>query len=336
MLSRPLVILDAWGRRINEIFDPTDLDRLHQIADVVWGRDEPLPEDIMSAAKAKAFAIVTAQWRYGSIHDAPTLRAILEVSGGLPSPQVLDYAACFARGVRVLSCAPAFGPMVAEAALAMALAACRNVVSGHEDFRRAQERYCHAGNQGTFTLYGKTVGMIGFGGLARSLKPLLMPFGVQILAYDPWLAASYLRRHGVSPVDLTTLLSRSQVIFVLAVPSPENKGLLDRQKLALISPGAVLVLISRAHLVDFDALTETLTQGRLRAAIDVFPQEPLPPDHPIRSAPNVVLTPHTAGSVAEGLRNIGRMVVDDLEALIQGLPPTQMQIAQPEIVARMR
>jgi phosphoglycerate dehydrogenase-like enzyme len=95
------------------------------------------------------------------------------------------------------------------------------------------------------------------------------------------------------------------------------------------------VLISRSHLVDFDALTKLVSAGRFRAAIDVFPQEPLPLDHPIRRAPGVVLSAHRAGSVAQELRGIGRMVVDDLEALLRGLPPWAMQPAQPELIRRL-
>ena len=93
--------------------------------------------------------------------------------------------------------------------------------------------------------------------------------------------------------------------------------------------------MSRAHVVDFDALTEALMEGRFRAAIDVFPEEPMPSDHPIRRAPNVVLSAHRAGSIVGDSNLIGRMVVDDLEAMAHGLPPWHMQGAEPEIVARL-
>jgi len=96
----------------------------------------------------------------------------------------------------------------------------------------------------------------------------------------------------------------------------------------------VLVLISRAHVVDFDALTELVLAGRFKAAIDVFPIEPFPADHPIRRAPGAVLSAHRAGSVKEGLWEIGRMVVDDLEVIARGLPPQRLQVAQPELVNR--
>jgi phosphoglycerate dehydrogenase-like enzyme len=202
-------------------------------------------------------------------------------------------------------------------------------------FTQGQEAWLHAGNRTTFTLYDQPVGLIGYGGLARALKPLLAPFGCSLQAYDPWLPATYLRSQGVTPVDLETLLVTSKVIFVLAIPSSENKALLDRALLEHIQPGAVFVLISRSHVVDFDALTELVAAGRFKAAIDVYPQEPLPLDHPIRRLPGVIHSAHRAGSVASELRQIGRMVVNDLEALLLGLPPMQMQVAQPEIVWRL-
>jgi phosphoglycerate dehydrogenase-like enzyme len=335
MPMRPKVVLDPYGRKLDEIFEPEDLERLQAFADVAWARNDLMPAEEFAAVKEDVFAIITGRWRYGDVAAMPGLRAILEVGGRHPSPQVLDYATCFARGIRVLSCAPAFGPMVAEMALGMALAAAREIVDGHSAFVRGEEKWLHAGNANTFTLYGQTVGFIGYGGLARCLKPLLTPFGCSILVYDPWVPATYLAQQGVTPVDLDMLLATSKVIFVLAIPSRENKALLSREKLELIGAGSVFVLISRSHIVDFDALTELVQAKRFKAAIDVFPQEPLPLDHPIRQAPGVVLSAHRAGSVPRDLRNIGRIVVDDLEALQMGLPPSAMQVAQPEIIYRL-
>ena len=145
----------------------------------------------------------------------------------------------------------------------------------------------------------------------------------------------YLKDQGVEPMPLYELMSQARVIFVLAIPSVENKAEIDRAMLELIRHDAVFVLMSRAHVVDFDALTELLHAGRFRAAIDVFPEEPMPADHPIRTAPNVVLSAHRAGSIVGDSNLIGRMVVDDLEAMAQGLPPWRMQPAEPEIVARL-
>jgi phosphoglycerate dehydrogenase-like enzyme len=146
------------------------------------------------------------------------------------------------------------------------------------------------------------------------------------------LTPAYLRTQGVTPVDLETLLATSRFIYVLAVPAISNQALLDREKLSLIRPDAVFLLLSRAHVVDFDALTELVLAGRFRAGIDVFPQEPLPTDHPIRQAKHAVLSSHRAGAMNESIQNIGRFVADDLEAICKGLVPQRMQVAQPEFI----
>jgi phosphoglycerate dehydrogenase-like enzyme len=330
------VLLDPSFRLMDTIFTAGDLQRIHQVADVVWGSDEPIPEDRLNAVAGELEIIVTGAWRHGHPSRFPRLRAVLEVGGHLPPREDLDYDYCFAHGIRVLGCAPAFGPAVAEHGLGLALASSRQIAWTDRAFRTGQPNWSHTSFAteigDTFTLYGKQVGMIGFGGLARSLRSLLGPFGCPIQVYDPWLTESYLRGQGVEPVGLDPLLSSSRVIFVLATPTSSNRALLTGDKLDLISGDAVLVLLSRAHVVDFDALTVRLTGGRFRAAIDVFPEEPIEDDHPIRRASHAVLSSHRAGAIGEALHGVGRLVADDLEALCSGRVPQLMQLAQPEVI----
>lgn len=331
---RPQVIVDPHFRAMGDVFCASDERRLRETVDVVWGRDEPMPLDEFRSALPDAFAVVSGGWRYGDVLDeAGSLRAILTVSGGWP-PE-LDYARCFERGIRVLSAAPGFAGAVAELALALALASTREIATGDREMRAGDEQWLSAADGlGTFLLTGKPVGLVGFGSIGRRLRALLEPFGCELRAYDPWLTDAYLRAEGVEPAELTQLVATSRVLFVLATPTSENEALLSRELLELVRPDAVLVLVSRAHVVDFDALTELVLAGRFRAAIDVFPTEPLPAEHPIRSAPGVVLSPHRAGLVQEALWELGRMVVDDLEALCRGLPPRSMQAAEPELATR--
>lgn len=334
------VLLDPAFRRMANIFRQADLDRLRAVCDVVWARDDPMSLEQLDAVREDLIAIVTGHWRHGDVGRYPKLRAILEVGGGFPSPQSLDYGACFERNVRVLSCAPAFGPAVAEMALGLALACARQIAWTDRAFRHPEpDRDAHWSHTDfeteigdTFTHYGKLTGFIGFGGLARNLKLLLEPFGCPIQVYDPWLTEAYLREQGVTPVDLETLLSSSRFIYVLAVPSASNQAMLDREKLSLISSDAVFLLMSRSHVVDFEALTELLLQGRFRAGIDVYPQEPLPKDHPIRGAEHAVLSSHRAGAMGEAILNIGHLVANDVEAICRGLVPYAMQVAQPEFI----
>jgi len=338
-MTRKKVILDPHPRHLANIFTTEDLARLNEAAEVCWARDEAMPGHEIERIRKEAVAIITGQWRHGDVARFPKLEAVLEVSGGFPAADLLDYATCFSRGIRVLSCAPAFGPAVAEMGLALALACCRQVAWTNSAFRGGEPNWSHTSFEteigSPFTLYGKQVGFIGFGGLARSLKPLLAPFEYPIQVYDPWLTDAYLRTQGVTPADLDTLLGTSRLIFVMAVPSASNRALLDREKLERIRRDAVLLLLSRAHVVDFGALTEMLEQGRFQAGIDVFPQEPLPRDHPIRQAKRAVLSSHRAGAIGEALLNVGRLVVDDVEAICRGLVPQELQPAQPEFI-RMR
>ena len=334
MSGRPKVIVDPSFRSMDDIFSAGEATRLRELVEVVWGRDGPMPQDEFTAALPEAFAVVSADWRYGPVlEDAPNLRAILTVSGGWP-PE-LDYARCFERGIRVLSAAPAFAEAVAEMALALALASSRDVVTEDRTVRAGGERWLSsADGLGTFLLSGTRVGFVGFGNIGRRLRALLEPFACEICGYDPWLTEAYLRDERVEPTSLRRLLETSRVIFVLATPTSENRALLSRELLELVRSDAVLVLVSRAHVVDFDALTELVLDGRFRAAIDVYPTEPLGPEHPIRRAPGAVLSPHRAGLVQEALWEIGSRVVDDLEAIVNGLPPRRLQAAEPELATR--
>jgi phosphoglycerate dehydrogenase-like enzyme len=332
MIPKPFVVVDPHFRQMSEIFCPADLVRLHARFEVLWGKDEPMPPDVWQDFFPKAMAVVCSEWRYGDVlRQMTSLRGIIDVSGSFP--RNLDYAECFGRQIRVLTAAPCFARVVAEMALGMALAASRGVVSGDRAMRANSEQWLHAGNIGVFTLYNKPVGFIGYGSLAHALQPLLKPFNCKIAVFDPWLTDGYVRSQGVEPMSLERLLDTSRVIFVLAVPTAANRALLSRQLLERIQPEAVLVLISRARVVDFEALTELVLAGRFRAAIDVFPVEPLDTDHPIRQASGAVLSAHRAGAVQEALWQIGDTLLDDLEAISRGLPPQRMQIAQPELIS---
>ena len=330
------ILLDPHFRLLETIFSPTDLERVYANADILWGQNEPIAEPALEALCDQIEVIITGGWRYAHPGRFPKLRAIIEVGGSFPSPQLLDYHHCFTHSIRILSCAPAFGPAVAELGLGLALAASRQIAWTDRRFRDGNPNWSHTNFEtqigDTFTLYGKMVGLIGFGGLARALRPLLAPFGCTLQVYDPWLTDTFLQRQGATAVDLDTLLSSSRVIFALAIPSASNQAMLTREKLELIRPDAVFVLLSRAHVVDFEALTDLLEAGRFRAAIDVFPQEPLALDHRIRRIEQVVLSSHRAGANREALHNVGRLVADDLEAISRGFMPTQLQVAQPEFI----
>lgn len=335
---KPQVIVAPDFRTMDEIFDRQTREVLDQRFDVVWGQDGPMPHAAFEEAIQSCFAVVFGTWHYGTTALAgagPDLRCILEVAGGHSHPD-LDYATCFERDIAVGSCAHAFGPAVAEMALALTLAAKRLVPEGDIAFRRGEELWLHEGTVGATTLFGSTIGFVGAGGLAASLHPLLAPFGVEVLGFDPFIDDDALRARSIEPVGLDRLFDDSDVVYVLAAPAPANLHLVSRDLMERLEPDDLLVVISRAHLVDFEAMTDLVLQGRFRAAIDVFPTEPFDQHHRIRTAPNAVFSAHRAGAIPAALREIGRMVVDDLIAFAEGGTGTRMQYATPEMIEAVR
>ncbi len=335
---KPSIIVNPHPRTMDEIFDRSTLLELADVAEVVWGKDDPMPEGEFRSALARATAVAFGQWPYpvGILQDAgPDLAAVFEVAGTHDHP-LFDYATCFERGIPVGSIAPAFADVVAEMSLALALSAARGVGISDRGFRSADETFLHEGNIGSISLYGKTIGFVGCGAISRSLQSLLEPFRPMLVGYDPWLDASVFADRNIEPVGLEELFTRCHVVFVLAVPTPENRGLVSAELMRLLDRDEVLVVTSRAHVVDFDALTNHLLAGDFRAGIDVFPEEPLPASHPIRNAETAVLTAHLAGALPDALHQIGWMVLDDLKAILGKRTPTNMQYATPEMIASLR
>jgi phosphoglycerate dehydrogenase-like enzyme len=330
---RPKVVLAPAFRAVDDIFDAPSLAHLHDLAEVVWGKDEPMPQADFEAALDDATAVIVGWWTYGDAlaRAGPSLRYVFEVAGTLDQPGI-DYPTCFARDIAVASCAPAFAPAVAEMALALSLASGRMITTGDAEFRMGTERWLEEGNEGVVSHWGKTFGFVGAGGISRRLQALLAPFGGRFVAYDPWLDPAVLAARNVEPVDLATVFRASDVIYVLALPTPDNRHMVSRELMELLAPHQLLVVVSRAHLVDFDAMAELVLAGRFRAATDVFPSEPFDPDHPIRRAPGAVLSAHRAGPTPEAMFDIGRMVIDDLEVHLRGQGTTRMQYATPEFV----
>jgi phosphoglycerate dehydrogenase-like enzyme len=131
-------------------------------------------------------------------------------------------------------------------------------------------------------------------------------------------------------------MRRCRIVFILSAATTENQRGLGKQHFAMMQPGSVVVLAGRADVVDFDALLDAADSGHIRAAIDVFPEEPVPAEHRARKTANTILSGHRSGGLPETYREVGRMVVDELELVLRGLPPKRMQQAAPETVARLR
>ena len=262
------------------------------------------------------------------VGTARNLKATIEVAGAFRDG--LDYDACFQKGIEVLSCSPGFRNSVAEMTLAMLLAGGRGLVDEHEAFRTGTERWLDDREETDFSLYRQTTGFIGYGQISRETHRLLAPFSPRVLAYDPFLKDA---GPDVELTDLETLVTTCRAVVVAAVPSDETRGLLNRDLIARLQTGAMVVLISRAWCADFPALIEAAAAGRLQVATDVFPDEPLAASDPLRQSRNVILSPHRAAAVPGGRQLIGDMILHDVRSILDGSPERHLKRAEPEMVA---
>ena len=182
-------------------------------------------------------------------------------------------------------------------------------------------------------LRGKTIGMIGFGQIARAMAVRLSGWGVRILA-------SSRRVHTEAPDDVTwvgidELLRTSDVVCVLASLNAETSGLLDAARLRLLKPGAVLVNTARGAIIDEAALYEVAAERPdLRLALDTFTVEPLASDSPLRSLPNTILTPHMVGHTQESIAAVPATAVENVRRILAGDLP--LHVCNPDVIARWR
>ncbi len=317
------------------ICDAPTRERLEALGTLVVYDDGPMPDAMIDAHLPEAVAIIgQTAMPAERLARAPKLKAIVNVEGNfLPN---VDYAACLDRGVHVLNASPAFALPVAEAALGMAIDLARGISAADRAMRAGTEAYGLDGNADAFLLTGSRVGIVGYGDLGRTLHRLLAPFACPVMVHDPWLPEHAIRRAGAQPAALDDLLASARVIFVFASATADNEGFLGRAQLERIRPGSVFLLMSRANVVDFDALTDLVAAGRFRAATDVFPQEPVKRDDRVRSLEGMLLSPHRAGGMAEAFLEIGRLAVADLELILKGLPPALCKRAERETAGRMR
>lgn len=328
------ILFDPSPRARDEIFTPQALAAFRAAHEIVeWQGEE---RSVFYARHLPDTEILISQqaMEQAALASAPKLRAIFNVETNfLPN---VDYDECFRRGVHVLAPGAVFALPVAEIGLGLALSLARNIHGSHGDFRIGQEKWGLDGNGEAEILTGSTVGFVGFGDLGRALHRVLAGFGARVQVFDPWLPDGHLRRLGVEPVSFGTVMSENRFVFVVAAITTENPHLINHAALALMQKGANLILLSRAAVADFGALAEAASSGRVRVATDVFPEEPVALDDPIRNVPNMLFSAHRAGALVSALTEIGDRVLEDIGLIARGLPPVACRRAERETVMRMR
>jgi phosphoglycerate dehydrogenase-like enzyme len=267
-----------------------------------------LPEtDVLWHVLKPATAAMMAQ--------APRLRLIQKIGVGI---NTIDLAAAKARGIAVCNLPGTNARAVAELALALMLAALRRLPAFDAATRQGKGFALDPAMQdGLGELSGRTVGLVGFGAVARVVAPVLAALGCRVICAtrSPRADVAY------EFCPMNQLLAEADVVSLHVPLVPETERLIDAAALARMRPGAVLVNTARGGLIDQPALVAALRSGRIAAAgLDVFADEPLAPDDPLLRLPNVVLTPHVGWLTAGTFDRSFALAAENCRRLASGEP----------------
>jgi D-3-phosphoglycerate dehydrogenase len=242
------------------------------------------------------------------VEAAPNLRYLAVCRG---EADTIDQTVVKERDIELFTAPGRNANAVAEMTVALMLAEARNIGRAHAAMASGRWRKTYANDDKPGELRGKTAGLIGLGNVGRKVAALLRGFGMKLLVYDPFLSRETIAAAGAEPTAFVDLLLRADFISLHARRGPSDPPLIGAAELQHLKPTAYLVNTARACLLDADALVQALRAGQIAgAALDVFHQEPLPSDSPLRGLDNITLTPHLAGSTPEAWHNAPHMIVE--------------------------
>jgi phosphoglycerate dehydrogenase-like enzyme len=303
------------------------IERMKQVADVrvLDGSLDQLQEDELSDVNVLMAIRERTKLDAETLEKLPSLELILQTGG---HAYHLDSDHATQRGVPVSLSRRAFGPRAAvpELTFALAVAALRHMPAAHQSMVEGEWRP-FVGR----TLSGRTLGILGYGRHGANVVRIAKAYGMKVLVWQRSEDA-YGDEDDVDRVDIDDLLASSDVVSIHLKLSDESRGLLDAGRLAQMKEGSVLINTSRGAIVDEQALVSALQSGPLSAAgLDVFENEPLAADSPLRTLPNVVLTPHIGWTVEEVLIEFADIAADQLEQYLAS-SLSRTELLDPDVV----
>jgi phosphoglycerate dehydrogenase-like enzyme len=325
-----IAVLDDWQGVAR---DSADWSTLEARAEVVFFEDA-FADEADAARKLSDFEIVLSMRERsplpGSLINRLPKLQMLGMTGARNAS--LDTEACTARGVVVCSTVAGGGATndsaTAELALGLMIAAARGLPAGDANIRAGRFQM---GVPVGIGLKGKTLGVIGLGRLGSYMAHYGSALGMTVIGWSQNLTAEKAAAAGATMVSKQELLSTADVASIHLVLSPRSRGLIGAADLAQMKQGAILVNTSRGPIVDEAALLEAVHAGRIVAALDVYDREPLPAGHPLRSAPNTVLTPHLGYCVQETWQQFYPQCVENALAFLDGKP---IRVTNPEALEK--
>lgn len=305
---------------VRETFIPPDVaEKLSSIGTVTWNNGDLNYKSGELREKLAGMEVCVTGWgsaRFDEhvLEGADSLKLVAH-TGGSVFPIVGD--AFFDRGLKVVSGNRLYAESVAEGVIAYVLCSLRDLPfhAGEMQEKRWSSGLSH--NEG---LLDQSVGLIGFGMVARYLVKMLEPFRVKITAYDPHVPDDVLASFGVGRASLADVVSKSKILSLHAARVPETYHMISRELLKTVRDGALLVNTARGDLIDEEALAEELATGRFKAILDVYEEEPLPETSRLRGLRNAILIPHMGGPTVDRRKTVTLALIDEIQNFYAGRP----------------
>lgn len=267
-------------------------------------------EEIITMAKDAEILLTgwgTCHLEKSIVAALPKLRLIAHTAGSVALLASLDI---YETGVRVISGNDIFAQSVAEGCLCYTLSALRRIEHYTGEIRNGRWLESGFSNQG---LIGKKVGIVGFGAIAKYFLELIRWFRCEVLIYSSHLSEEEAEKYGGKKAELQEIFSSCDVVSIHSSLTPDTEGMITREMLESLRPDALLVNTSRGKVIDEQALFELLEQERFHAALDVYAEEPLKKENPIRQCKNVLLMPHMAGPTVDMRKVVAAELAKDIQ-----------------------
>ncbi len=328
------IIVDPFPREMGLIFKPNKIKLLKKNFKIINAPSKNKLKFYKQHISTADFIIGQPDLPKSMLTLASKLKAIFNVESNFMDN--MDYDYCFKNNIYVLSTAPVFAQSVAEIAVGLTISLKRDIHKAHLDFFQKKEKYGLESNLRSSLLLDNKIGFIGFGDLAKSLKPMLMPYTSNFKVYDPWLPNKLIEANGCKSASLKEIFKDCDVVYVLATITTKNKSMIDKKLLKLMKKDTCLLILSRASVINFQDLNKILNKDKIKVATDVFPQEPVPKNDPIRKQKNILFSAHRAGALESVFFEMGDIVYEDLLLMTKGLPPRLCRRAELETVKNLR
>jgi len=294
------------------------LEKRSDIEAISYDANMPTPAFHALLADADGVALSLTPFGQAELDAAPRIRVVARHGVGYDA---VDVPALTRRGIPLMVTGTANSPSVAEQALAFMFALAKRGARMHEMVRDGQWN-ARLSEELPVDLFEKTLLVVGFGRIGTRIAKACLALGMTVRVYDPYVPAASVAAAGCVPEsDLDAALPRADFVTIHCPKTPETVGMFNAARLTRMKPTAFLINTARGGIIDEPALHQALTTGVIRGAgLDVFDREPIVPENPLPSLPNVLTAPHMAGVTKESFDRMATAVANNLLDMLDGKP----------------